>query len=1849
MGRSRGAPLLCSLRLALGVGLLLLGLAAGWHESSPYRYGCGGYCERARVDSPFTPYSSSYPELPLTGEYELNVDSCEQGGRPAFVKRFTPIDESIYEMHYGQVFNRTTFNATRAKANWTLEYETTGVSTPAYSAGDMNLTWFNGSWIFSSQNVVADTSPDTAPSIVQLFESGAGGVAVEAYAASSIPTPPANGWTMTCADGELEECPWHDDAGECHYCPWRNKAPCECSQPSGQDAFVAQSVQFYAAGRQSTAHNWGGTLAEGYLIKEDYLNTDYVDIETAPHKNGNGLFVAFDFVLGPSTTITPGEKIVLVIPHLMPLLDQNLLNMSNYVAQIGGVAYDNDQDDFAQRVDNTAAENFVVERPWSDTTVAALTTAHTLHSLYRCTSDCDASGLFDVTYEIHSEDSDENFDKQAQRYSVLDANGDSLDQSYKHYSLILTVRNQTLPPGKHIHIGVKVDPQYACDENPTTATSAGVAWKDRTPLMRKGVYTGAAADVATRYRSTTAVKEECVKWSTMLRPNDELWTITSDTASVKVFPPISFTQSDMFGVTCNRAAKLQGSGGYKLGKTDTQQMMTNYDVLYNCPVTHFSIPAGRGSGGEGFDSVSQIGTDSGAFPLSINGNYQWRSTNTEATGFVTGESLPVYTVATDKAFKIVNVAQRGSDVLMGTAPLADSTGTVAPPYDGPTLRGDGISYAFDATVIANPHVPSAYMCLSGATYEEKKRSTASAYFVLCAGLEGDPCDVDTAHPNRDHSCRRDLGLRCSTTTGTCVKPRARARQRVLDIRCMDERKPVLATDTYTTTLSTTAASQNAVGQTTVLSSTATQTVTTQCGCGTSVAPGSECLLCPSDPDHATYIKGGSYRTTNRFCPLLRVKGSTYMASNLPGESLDSNGDYLLVENSTACAVPYGQVTTDGTTGAITALTMAHGHWMRPFGLISLHIFRYAFHPNSWQAAYPDGATAAGGDYWFMTRRVQDMTDPLSGILDSTDADGAATTLTVVNALADTARLESYGIISYRAAAVKASTVDTTRYVTDEIPPSAKEHPWHHMQAYGIDWATTSASADLVSWVTSSDQGGTFQETTTAGTGKTIPDDESGSLLSWDDVVFSPRLEFGCGCLTMTEPTAGLTYRAGEAMRITWSSACFCEVEYVEISLFHGKDEIAKIATNAEPSGTMLWAIAANYTAEAYYPTDQAYNPTSASFSGNEDGLFPSGSDFRVRLRGFQFANTMWSADDPEATEPWFSPVRANSRPVYVVRNGQSANGVANFPKGLPAYGQIQQLEEWSDPFEIRRKPVRQIPPGAYRDLVLTVGITGVTEGVFSTEAQQMLLTGSLQMVHTIDDQALAEVVDVIRCPCSSVRPYTRSSFSTFRAPVSPVGHSTRRLSEQQTVIAATGYSSDGNTTLQMDGIQVDIRFEVQDAMDGRWERREALALCHQTYEDQVSAGAPSSAPMDAFAPCSMGASIAREFPIHVTSGGLKTTLGNMSLANATAGSPGFYANSNITVVTPPKEGSMPSSTVEFDMETLICTEMLQSIDTRELAILNNPGGQSATILGVARDEFGLADARLACEAKVVPQLDATTREVIQSFVAGATNASAVPRVCIAMAEAATQALSPPYTFTLESRSFCADGTALARIANKMNDALIRSLDEMETWLNGKFFLEGAGLAALAMCDLYDNCKLTFVSNLLDVLPPARPLDACLSAKNATDAYPPLLYLGASCCHPARPCVVLNGANTSFASVPAATGGYSHASGNNGGSTFAYRALSEVTPGISLVPAVPRQWEFVAPSILFTGAAATDTATDVGAGATFTGAQLEFEFRGYVQVERYSLVLEDAANYGPKVRSIMGRVSAGEKTGRMEEG
>ena len=139
MGRSRGAPLLCSLRLALGGGLLLLGLAAGWHESSPYRYGCGGYCERARVDSPFTPYSSSYPELPLTGEYELNVDGCEQGGRPAFVKRFTPIDESIYEMHYGQVFNRTTFNATRAKANWTLEYETTGVSTPAYSAGDMNL------------------------------------------------------------------------------------------------------------------------------------------------------------------------------------------------------------------------------------------------------------------------------------------------------------------------------------------------------------------------------------------------------------------------------------------------------------------------------------------------------------------------------------------------------------------------------------------------------------------------------------------------------------------------------------------------------------------------------------------------------------------------------------------------------------------------------------------------------------------------------------------------------------------------------------------------------------------------------------------------------------------------------------------------------------------------------------------------------------------------------------------------------------------------------------------------------------------------------------------------------------------------------------------------------------------------------------------------------------------------------------------------------------------------------------------------------------------------------------------------------------------------------------------------------------------------------------------------------------------------------------------------------------------------------------------------------------------------------------------------------------------------------
>ena len=74
------------------------------------------------------------------------------------------------------------------------------------------------------------------------------------------------------------------------------------------------------------------SVAASFIVKEDYLRSNYVDLETVPHTNGEGLIAGFKFRL-VGLPIRAGEKIVIVVPHLKPLIDRPVIDLTKYVNQ----------------------------------------------------------------------------------------------------------------------------------------------------------------------------------------------------------------------------------------------------------------------------------------------------------------------------------------------------------------------------------------------------------------------------------------------------------------------------------------------------------------------------------------------------------------------------------------------------------------------------------------------------------------------------------------------------------------------------------------------------------------------------------------------------------------------------------------------------------------------------------------------------------------------------------------------------------------------------------------------------------------------------------------------------------------------------------------------------------------------------------------------------------------------------------------------------------------------------------------------------------------------------------------------------------------------------------------------------------------------------------------------------------------------------------------------------------------------------------------------------------------------------------------------------------------------------
>ena len=64
--------------------------------------------------------------------------------------------------------------------------------------------------------------------------------------------------------------------------------------------------------------------------------------------------------------------------------------------------------------------------------------------------------------------------------------------------------------------------------------------------------------------------------------------------------------------------------------------------------------------------------------------------------------------------------------------------------------------------------------------------------------------------------------------------------------------------------------------------------------------------------------------------------------------------------------------------------------------------------------------------------------------------------------------------------------------------------------------------------------------------------QTGTAIDTDEEM--ANVEVSCHCIDIQEPAAGYTFRIGQAVRITWQSACFCQLRSVDIELYVEKRE-----------------------------------------------------------------------------------------------------------------------------------------------------------------------------------------------------------------------------------------------------------------------------------------------------------------------------------------------------------------------------------------------------------------------------------------------------------------------------------------------------------------------------------------------------------------------------------------------------------------------------------------------------------------------------------------------------------------------
>ena len=863
---------------------------------------------------------------------------------------------------------------------------------------DTNLHWYNRSWWLTAYSGVerAYTGGAVATSDADVY----------ARVRSDHFTPPASGWSFRCANGSRTECPWTDDSLECEYCPWNVRAMCKCSPVSGQDAFGTLAISFWAAGRGTKS------LAAGYLVKEDYLRSSFIDLETAPHTNSLGLYVGIKFTLGATTKIRAGEKIVVVIPHLKPMLSSPIQDLTKYTFV----------EDFQYSLDGygfTMAEQLY----YGDNT------GKPVHKRYKCASNCHETASFSFSYTVRDRQSDSTM-------------GDN-----KHYALIMTAK-MDIAPSTLIHLGVRVDPQYACDEE----TLAAVTDTPTHTVSRKS-----RTREPTRI-SATGDKRECVRWSTTLRANDKLWTITSNTASVHVFPPIPFTASAPFGVTCERAAMLQS---YASGEAQCE--------TYVCDP--FTASDGK---------VLGLATGDPAIQNAIAG--------------LCGASAN-FRLKDGSAVEAAPAGQVGAAVVAGDNGFNNNHVKDTAVEFGPKTK-----YA-DQALVPAVHLTgerffwrSGFACPSGEMISVT--TTGQVEMRRCAALEGAACTAGGP-------CVHGQGLEC--IGGTCQLAPQFSRDEIMKIECIGAERDALRLVDFDAAGEVVAGPNPSLAMPDYPWATSSDARgTAPCGCRDSVS-GTHCVVCG-----------------NQTCPQLTVSGSTFRQPNDGGEVLDANGLYTLA-------------------GGDACFWNGYGHWVKPFGLISLHLFRFD------ASAVPSSTETKR--YWFLTRSVQNMSNPIDYTFWSSTL---GTALTFMETAFTTGSADSFNF------GILAMSTGTDSF---PIPPSGVDSAGGGGGGGGGPgkWASkvmedASAEATVLK----------FEELTTLGQ---ITAASDGSPRQLKD-----NLTITCACLNLIEPRKGSKFKIGEYVKILWESPCYCELARVIVTIYRGNTKVATVTALGTPSGSVNWPV-----------------------------------------------------------------------------------------------------------------------------------------------------------------------------------------------------------------------------------------------------------------------------------------------------------------------------------------------------------------------------------------------------------------------------------------------------------------------------------------------------------------------------------------------------------------------------------------------------------------------------------------------------------------------------------------------------